>query len=216
MSQVDSSEPANTNIFTKLVNKVQYVTSNSLDDPKAAEFAKQKAIQDAQDKAVKDRKAVADEEAAKQAKIEKDKEIKSKELESRSEFNISRLTGNTASGILKVFFSFILFSLILYSGHIVANRDIGYNAPFRVLSFIYGSVFFFYHIPKTIYDVYVSNKKLEYYTFLPLSTYQPDGIITKLFLGPFCYTETQHTAAARSTVEALYSEGFQKTQIKTP
>jgi hypothetical protein len=214
-SSTDSSAPSNTSIFTKVVNKVQYVTSKSLDDPKAAEFAKEKAIQDAQDKAVAERKAAADSIAAKELAKKKETDEKAKTLEDKSKYNVYRAAGNAASGILSVFFSLLLVSLMLYGGHLVANRDIGYNTPFRLLSFFYGTIFFFYHIPKGLYDKYISKKHLEYYTFLPLSTYAPTGDLEKIFFGPFCYTETQTALEARSLVEQMYSTAFQQTQIKS-
>jgi hypothetical protein len=215
MNQVDSSSSSNTSIFTKLVNKVQYVTSKSLDDPDAAEFAKEKAIQDAQDKAVADRKAAADTIAAKELATKKEADEKAKTLEDKSQYNVYRAAGNAASGILSVFFSLLLVSLMMYGGHLLANRDIGYNMPFRLLSFFYGSLFFFYHIPKTLYDKYISKKQLEYYSFLPLSTYAPTGDLEKIFLGPFCYTETQTALEATSLVEQMYSTAFKQTQIKS-
>jgi hypothetical protein len=214
-SSIDSSAPTNTSIFTKLVNKVQYVTSKSLDDPKADEFARQKAIQDSQDKAVADRRAKADAEADKKAKADAEANKKAKDLESRRHFSISRATGNAASGILGIFGFFLLTAVMLYSGHLVANRDIGYNAPFRLLSFLYGTLFFIYYIPMGLYDIYVNKKRLIYYTFLPLSTYEPTGDLEKFFLKPFCYTENQDSQAAKMAVEALYSKAFQKSQIKT-
>ena len=214
-SSTDSSEPSNTSIFTKLVNKVQYVTSKSLDDPKAAEFAREKAIQDAQDQAVADRKAKEKALAAKQLEDKDKADAKVKDLQERSQFNITRATGGTASGILKIFGSLLLAGVMMYGGHLAANQAIGYNAPFRLLTFLYGSLFFFYHIPKGLYDKYINKKKLEFYSFLPLSTYHPTGDLEKFFIGPFCYSETQESQAARAVVQSLYSTAFTKSQIKT-
>lgn len=214
-SSKDSSEPSNTSIFTKLVNKVQYVTSKSLDDPKAAEFARQKVIQDAQDQEVADRKAKDDAAAAKQLVDKKKAEEKVKDIQDRSQFSVSRAAGHTASGILTIFGYLLLAGVMMYGGHLAANQVIGYNAPFRLLTFFYGSLFFFYHIPKGLYDKYINKKKLEFYSFLPLSTYHPTGDLEKFVVGPFCYSETQESQAARAVVESLYSTAFTRSQIKT-
>jgi len=202
-------------LITKLSNKINYHTSIALDDPDAEEHAKQQAIQQAQDKAVADRKLAEDADAAKQASDAEIASLNVKDLERRNKFNVTRASGETASGILKIFGSLLLTAIMLYGGHLVANQAIGYNAPFRLLSFFYGSMFFFYHIPKGLYDKYINKKKLEFYSFLPLSTYHPTGDIEKFFLSPFCYSETQESQAARAVVESLYSTAFTKSQIKT-
>ena len=202
-------------LITKLSNKINYYTSKALDDPDAEEYVKQQAIQEAQDKAVADRKLAEDADAAKQASDAEVASLKIKDLETRNKFNITRATGGTASGILKIFGSLLLVGVMMYGGHLAANQAIGYNAPFRLLTFFYGSLFFFYHIPKGLYDKYVNKKKLEFYSFLPLSTYHPTGDLEKFFLSPFCYSETQESQAARAVVESLYSTAFTKSQIKT-
>jgi hypothetical protein len=202
-------------LITKLSNKLNYHTSIALDDPDAEEYAKQQAIQQAQDKAVADRKLAEDADAAKRASDAEIASLKVKDLESRNKFSVARASGETASGILKIFGSLLLTAIMLYGGHLAANQAIGYNAPFRLLTFFYGSIFFFYHIPKGLYDKYINKKKLEFYSFLPLSTYHPTGDIEKFFLAPFCYSETQESQAARAVVESLYSTAFTKSQIKT-
>jgi hypothetical protein len=202
-------------LITKLSNKINYYTSKALDDPDAEEYVKQQAIQEAQDKAVADRKLAEDADAAKQASDAEVASLKIKDLETRNKFSVTRATGDTASGILKIFGSLLLVGIMMYGGHLAANQAIGYNAPFRLLTFFYGSLFFFYHIPKGLYDKYVNKKKLEFYSFLPLSTYHPTGDLEKFFLSPFCYSETQESQAARAVVESLYSTAFTKSQIKT-
>jgi len=202
-------------LITKLSNKINYYTSKALDDPDAEEYVKQQAIQEAQDKAVADRKLAEDADAAKQASDAEVASLKIKDLETRNKFSVTRATGDTASGILKIFGSLLLVGIMMYGGHLAANQAIGYNAPFRLLTFLYGSLFFFYHIPKGLYDKYINKKKLEFYSFLPLSTYHPTGDLEKFFIGPFCYSETQESQAARAVVQSLYSTAFTKSQIKT-
>ena len=202
-------------VLTKLANKINFHASKALDDPEAETYAKEQSIQLAQDKAVAERKLQANADAAKDSETKSQIDKKAKELQSRSQFSVFRATGQTATGILSIFGFFILAAVMMYSGHLVANKDIGYSSPFRVLSFLYGSLFFIYHIPMGLYDIYVNKKRLIYYSFLPLSTYQPSGDLEKFFLGPFCYTENQESQAAKMAVEALYSKAFQKSQIKT-
>jgi hypothetical protein len=133
----------------------------------------------------------------------------------RSEFKPQRATGNVAAGIVKGFMSLILTLLILYGGHLAANEAIGYKIPFRILSFVYGCLFFFIEIPKMLIRRYWYEIKPAYYTYLPISTYEPMGDLEILFLGAFCYKEDNASQMARATVEALYKTAFEKSQIKT-
>jgi hypothetical protein len=62
---------------------------------------------------------------------------------------------------------------------------------------------------------YAYQIKPAYYTYLPLSTYEPNGDLEILFLGGFCYKEDAASQMARAAVETLYKTAFEKSQIKT-
>jgi len=176
-------------LLTKLSNKIQYEVSKNLDDPEAAEYANQQKAQELQDSASQQRELQdqKDTAAAEAKKAEDEKEAA--DLARRSEFKAGRALGDSANEILKIFGSLVLTMILLYAGHIAANEAIGYRNPFRLLSFLYGAIFFFYVIPKSFYDTLYLKKVKHFYTFLPLSTYVPTGNIESFFLTPFCYVE---------------------------
>jgi len=191
------------------------MASQTLNDPEAEAYAKEKAKQDVQDaeaqKRLDEAKAKANEDAAKKA----EKDAADANLVERSQFKPERAAGNIAKGILSGFLYFFLVCIILYGGHLAANAAIGYNPPFRVLSFLYGCIFFFFVIPKSLYEKYWLKQELHGYTMLPLSTYVPRGDLEYYLMGAFCYTDDSYSVAARKAVETLYFEAFKKSQIKT-
>jgi hypothetical protein len=195
-------------LLTKLTDKIQYTVSKQLDDPEAAEYANQQKAQAIQDSAVQKREQEKQKEDAKvAAKKEKDAAAAA-ELVRRSEFKPQRAIGGAAIQILSIFGSLVLILIMLYAGHIAANEAIGYGIPFRLLSFLYGALFFFYVIPKSFYDTFYLKKVKHFYTFLPLSTYVPTGNIESFFLTPFCYVEDSFSAEAKKAVETLYTNGL--------
>ena len=196
--------------LTSIGNKIQYLIAKNISDPDANAYAQQQARQQVQDLAVKKQQAKLDIAAAKEAADTKIKEEEVASLAARSKFDTKQLISDAAIGTLKAVGILIIVCLALYGGHIVANQSIGYSVPFRILSFVYGSLLSFWILPKSLYDIYWLNKTLPYYSFLPLSTYIPSGDLEKIFLGPFCYTETGESRAARAAMEALYSNAFAK------
>jgi len=202
-------------LLTQVSNKIQYNVSQWAADPEADAYAKQQAAQRVQDEETQKRIAETKLKSEKEAKAKAISEAETKNMADRSEFNTTRATSNVASGIIKGFMSLILTMVILYGGHLAANEAIGYNVPFRILSFLYGCIFFFIQIPKMLIRRYMYQIKPPYFTYLPLSTYEPNGDLEILFLGPFCYKEDEISQMARATVETLYRNAFDKTQIKT-
>jgi len=202
-------------LLTQVSNKLQYNVSQWASDPEAEAYAKQQAQQKEQDSETQQRLDDAKAQAEKEAKAKAEQDAKAKDLADRSQFNTGRATSNIASGILKTFMSLILIMTILYGGHLAANEAIGYNIPFRLLSFLYGCIFFFIVIPKMLIRRYWYQIQPNYFTYLPLSTYLPNGDLETLFLGGFCYRENETSQAARAAVETLYKTAFDKTQIKT-
>jgi hypothetical protein len=202
-------------LLTQVSNKIQYSISQWASDPEAEAYAKDKAKQDEQDAEVQGRLKETKEKGDSAAEAKEKSDAKAKELAERSQFKPERATSNIAAGIIKGFMSFILTLIILYGGHLAANEAIGYKIPFRILSFIYGCVFFFIQIPKMLITRYWYQIKPPYYTYFPLSTYEPNGDLEVLFLGAFCYKEDEASQMARATVETLYKTAFEKSQIKT-
>jgi hypothetical protein len=202
-------------ILAKINNRIQYDLSKALNDPEVDAYAKQQAIQAKQDAEVKERKDKEDAKTKTLLDAKAKADAKASSLAERSTFSVKRAMRNTASGILTGFMSLILICFILYGGHLAANQAIGYKIPFRILSFIYGCIFFFIEIPKSFIRRYWYQIQIPYYSYLPLSTYQPVGDFETIFLGGFCYKEDETSNAARAAVEALYKTAFDKTQIKT-
>lgn len=202
-------------LFTQIGNKIQYSISKWASDPEAAAYAIQQAKQKQQDEEVQKRLAEAKAKSEEDAKAKAAADTETQSMAYRSEFKTGRATSNIALGILKGFTSLIFIVMILYGGHLAANNAIGYNVPFRILSFFYGCLFFFIEIPKMLIRRYAYQIKSLYYTYLPISTYQPNGDLETFFLGAFCYKEDDASQQARIAVETLYKTAFEKYQIKT-
>ena len=202
-------------LLTQISNKIQYSISQWASDPEADAYAKQQAKQREQDAEVEQRSRETKEKGDAAAAAKEESDAKAKELAERSEFKPQRATSNIAAGIIKGFMQFIFTLIMLYGGHLAANEAIGYKIPFRILSFAYGCLFFFIEIPKMLIRRYAYQIKPPYYTYFPLSTYEPNGDFEILFLGAFCYKEDEASQMARAAVETLYKTAFEKTQIKT-
>jgi hypothetical protein len=203
------------NLFTQIGNKIQYSISKWASDPEADAYAKEQAKQQEQDAETQKRINEAKEKGESSSEARAESDAKAKELAERSEFKPQRATSNIAAGIIKGFMSLIFTLIVLYGGHLAANQAIGYKIPFRLLSFLYGCIFFFIEIPKMLIRRYWYQIKPPYYTYLPISTYVPNGDLEVLFLGGFCYKEDEASQMARATVETLYKTAFEKSQIKT-
>jgi len=207
-----STSVPGSSITASLYNKAQYLLSKSISDPKADAYAKQQAEQAKQDAEMKKREEkAASDKAESEAKAAKEAE-KAKALAARSRFDYKELISESAKKVLATFLSILLTLFLLYGGHLAANQAIGYKVPFRILSFIYGAIGAIYIIPMSLYKVYGKGETLPYYSFLPISTYVPNGTLEEIFLGGFCYQEDEASVAARSAVETLYSDAFKKSQ----
>lgn len=202
-------------LLTQISNKLQYSISQWASDPEAEAYAKEQAKQRQHDAEAQERINQTKLESNKNFNEKAEADAKAKELAERSEFKPQRATSNIAAGIIKGFFQFIFTLIVLYGGHLAANEAIGYKIPFRILSFLYGCMFFFIQIPKMLISRYWYQIKPPYYTYLPISTYEPNGDLEVLFLGGFCYKEDEASTMARAAVETLYRTAFEKTQIKT-
>ena len=203
-------------LLTSLSNKIQYMIAKNTSDPEAEEYAKQQADQAAADAKVKEERDKLAKQASDDADIKRKKDEEAAALADRSKFKPTELIGDVARNILSVIGILILVFFLLYGGHIAANKAIGYKVPFRILSFLYGIVFSFWVVPKSVYDVYWKKETLPYFTFLPISTYEPVGDIEKIFVGGFCYKEDEVSSAARAAVAALYSDAFTKSVSAAP
>lgn len=197
------------NTLTLAYNKVQYMVAKNLSDPEADNFAKQQAAQAAQDKVVADRKKAAD---AKNKKTEEQKKAENEaamELQRKSQFSTPKdFAAKTSDKIIAVFKSLLFTAVALYGGYISSNKAIGYNVPFRLLSFLYGALLWFIVIPLALIDIYYRKKVLPNYAFLPLSTHVPSNKFENFFIGAFCYKEDAASIAAKAEVMSQYEEGF--------
>ena len=197
------------NTFALAYNKVQYQLDSYLKDPEADNHAKQVAAQAAQDKAAAERKAAADAKStADTEQSEADKKA-ALELAERSKFSSPQVViSKIAKNVLSIFMILAIIALALYGGKIEANKAIGYNIPGRLLSFLYGAIFFFIVIPKSLYEIYWLHKPVPDYAPLPIWVYVPNGSVEQFFLGLFCYTEDSDSKVAREEVVKLYKGGL--------
>ena len=195
-------------VWTGLNNKIQYMLSKVINDPEADAYAQQQAAKAAQEAAVQKQKDIDQQNAANAAaKIAAQQEAR-ESLATRSQFNISKLIGDSSHGIIFHVKGLLLLCFMIYGGHIAVNQAIGYSMPFRILTFVYGMLCSFFIVPKAMYDVYWSQKTLPYYGFFPLTTYTPKGDLENYIVGPFCYKEDPTVLAARAAVAKLYADGF--------
>ena len=202
--------------WSAVSNRIEYMFY----DPKAEEFARHKAEREAQ-KAVDDKRRaeIAQSQLTEQQKKEANDALNAKQkaeresLATRSQFNISQLIGQSSDGIYFHVKALLLLCFMIYGGHIAVNQAIGYNIPFRILTFVYGMLCSIYIVPKALYDIYWKHIDLPYYAFFPLSTYQPKGDLEKYIVGPFCYIETPEAIEAREAVKKLYESGFVKAAV---
>jgi hypothetical protein len=93
-----------------------------------------------------------------------------------------RLKNSIASTFVRAF----TIGLALWGGTLAANDAIWRNRGYRVVNFIYGSVFFFVTLPYYIYR-YFKNSSPTLFALLPLTTYQPQTMMEKIIYGLFWY-----------------------------
>jgi hypothetical protein len=199
------------NTFTLAYNKIQYQFDTYFKDPEAENHAKQVAAQAAQDKKVADAKALAEGKKSElDAKAAADKAA-ADSLAERSKFSpVQVVLAKISSNILSFFITLFIICLALYGGKLEANKAIGYNVLMRIVSFIYGTLFFFVVIPKSLYEIYFLNKTQPDYAGLPIWNYVPDGWAEQLFFGAFSYVEDNNSKILREEVTHLYSDGLSK------
>jgi len=199
-------------MLSSLSNRFQYFIAQQTADPEADAYAREQAVQAQQDASVQERRLAANQQAAQDAAAKQQSDQASADLAARSKFNLSSLISQASKTILNVVIILAVICFAFYGGHIEVNKAMGYGLPFRVLTFLYGALFSFWVVPKSIYDVYYKGLTLPYYSFFPISTYVPNGNFEKMVLGPFCYTEDETVKAARAAVSLLYENAF-KTSI---
>ena len=197
------------NTLTLIVNKIQYEADKYLRDPEADNHAKQLAAQAIQNKKIEQAKlAKSITENEENAKANEDK-IAADALAKRSEYSPPLvILAKISKNILNTFIALIIFGLALYGGKIEANKAIGYNIPMRIVSFIYGALFFFIVIPKSLYEIYWLKKTIPDYTLLPIWNYVPNGWAEQIFLGQFSYIEDNNSKIAREQILHLYSDAL--------
>lgn len=203
------------NTVSLAFKKFQYNIDSYFKDPEAEAHAKQVEKQKKLDEAAAKRKEALTKSKetveAKNAEAKKEAE----DLARRSKVSSpGEMVGKAAARIIDIFIKILIVILALYAGKLEANKAIGYSISMRIVSFVYGALFFFIVIPRSIYDLYTYNKKPPNYTFLPVWNYVPNGKIEWFFFGPFSYKEDAASRAAAADVERLYRDGF--TGISTP
>jgi len=195
------------------MNKIDYLLSEFLNDPDAAAHVKEQADQKAQDEETKKRLEEANAKAEEDANTKSEEDAKAAELVDRSEFKPKRAAGNIARGIVADFIFFSIICIMLYAGHIESNRAIGYNLPFRIVSFIYGSLAFFYVIPRMLYEKYWLKIPQIIYATVPIIAHNQATHVNE-YLATVMYSEDSSVSEARKAVESLYSEAFRKSLTK--
>jgi hypothetical protein len=97
------------------------------------------------------------------------------------------------STAIKVFTSLVIVTLCLLSGGFAANFAIGRVPSYRVLYFIYGCIPFF--VPFVLgYTIYkrISEGRISFYAFLPISIESATTRLGKLLWYPFYWVPDQH------------------------
>jgi hypothetical protein len=88
--------------------------------------------------------------------------------------------------IASTFVQAVIIGLALWAGTLAANDAIWRNRGYRVVNFIYGSLFFFIALPYYIYR-YFKKSSPTLFALLPLTTYQPQTMMEKIIYGLFWY-----------------------------
>jgi hypothetical protein len=197
------------NTLTLAYNKAQYQLDAYFKDPEAENYAKQVAAQKIQDESKEKRKALVSKSKSELEEKNRIAKAEAEDLAKRSAFSPPQtIAAKISKGIISTFISLILIGFILYGGKLEANKAIGYGVPMRIVSFIYGALFFFIVIPKSLYDIYWLKMTIPDYAPLPIWNYVPDGWAEQLFFGAFSYVEDANSKVARERVAQLYSDGF--------
>jgi len=197
------------NLFTRTYNKIQYEISKKVSDPEADNYAKQQQAQAVQDKAAAERKAALDKQKGQKKQEDAEKKKEADELAKRSRFSPISEQIHTITKTVNLYATlFIILGLGLYGGKISANQAIGYNIPFRILSFFYGFLLFFIVIPVAFVKKYLYGIKILNYTFIPLKVHVTTGWAERVLIGPYCYQEDADCFSEKAKVAELYKNGY--------
>ena len=197
------------NLLTRTYNKIQYEISKKVSDPEADNYAKQQQAQAAQDKAAAERKTELDKQKDQKKQEDAQKKKEADELAKRSRFSPISEQIHTITKTVNLYATiFVILGLGLYGGKISANQAIGYNIPFRILSFFYGLLFFFIVIPVAFAKKYLYGTKILNYTFIPLKVHVTTGWAERVLIGPYCYQEDADCFSEKAKVAELYKNGY--------
>jgi hypothetical protein len=191
-------------LFTKIQNAIEYRIDSVISDPEVDKYSKRKAIQDEHDEKVAENRRERAEQRAIAGNKAKQKQAEDAEIARKSKFNYNRAKGEFGRGVLFWTFMIILIICVLFGGYVAANDAIGYSIHTRILSFMYGCLFFWYIIPKYMYRKLWLKEVLPNYALLPLIISQ--GPISSLG-SIIYYMEDANAKAAKIYVEELYKAG---------
>lgn len=93
--------------------------------------------------------------------------------------------------ISSAFVQAVVIGLMLWAGTLAANDAIWRNRGYRIVNFIYGSLFFFIALPYYLYR-YFKKASPTLFALLPLTTYQPQTMIEKIIYGLFWYIPNEN------------------------
>ena len=85
----------------------------------------------------------------------------------------------------------VVIGLMLWAGTLAANDAIWRNRGYRIVNFIYGSLFFFIALPYYLYR-YFKKAPPTLFALLPLTTYQPQTMMEKIIYGLFWYIPNEN------------------------
>jgi len=100
------------------------------------------------------------------------------------------LWGSLFKKISITFITALIVGLALWGGTLAANDAIFRSKGYRVLNFIYGSIFCVFVLPYYLLR-YFKGAAPTLFALLPLTTYQPQSIFEKLIYGLFWYIENK-------------------------
>lgn len=123
------------------------------------------------------------------------KEKEQEKINDDSTFSITRLIGNTLNNAINFFNTFLMITLAVVSGMLSANDAIGREWPYRILYFIYGSLFFPIMLLYYLYMWFIG-KAPRIYTLLPIRTVQSITSLARFLLFPITYKPDEFSKKA--------------------
>lgn len=198
MSDNSETPPPDTSLLSNLKNKVTFNLHQATYDPKANEFAQQKAQKQ---KELDDAKKQQE-----QANTTDDTNNQGDPNKFSGKRLITKVGNQTLDIFKKIFFPFLSLMLAM----IVTNEMIVYSAPIRLIFFIFTFLicFFFqytavilgiYYLLRGGYSYYVNNMTDKpksdimptIFALLPITTYKPLSSLGTFFMYPFTYPKTE-------------------------